>query len=254
MFVKLIRDLKIKVKETNRVVKVLIFTNLLTFGAFCIEAELVDRYREDYNGLVDKVVEISEHKASAKEEKIDIPEEKMEEPVETKKEETKNNTKKENDKMDNTAKTMNLSVESKEVWIDIPVTSNSSVKSYMDGSAITYVGSDAYEVKSGLYIREDGLYTDGKYIGIAISEYYGKPGDKFRITLDSGNQFYAIMTDTKKSHELNERLEHPDGSLIEFVIDIRTAQYCYPTAIAMGDFNYSKAYSGGVVKIERLEA
>ena len=241
MFVTLIRDLKKKVKEGNKVIGILIFTNVLTFGAFCMEASLVDKHLDSYNNLVDKIVEID--KVKVEEEKIDIPEAEEEKQKETKEEKTN---------MDNTANIENVSVKNTETWKNIPLTSNSSVKSYMDGSAITYVGSDAYEVKSGLYIREDGLYTDGKYIGIAISDYYGNVGDKFRITLEGDKVFYAIMTDTKKSSELNEFKEHPDGSLIEFVIDIKTAQYSYPTAIAMGDFNYSKAYSGNIVKIERL--
>lgn len=135
--------------------------------------------------------------------------------------------------------------------MSIPLTSNSSFKSYMDGAMITCKTSRAYQVIKELHV-ENGLYTDGKYIAIAISSYYGNVGDKFRITLSSGKTFLAIMSDTKASHELNEKYEHADGSLIEFIIDTDEARKYYPKAILTGNFNNTDEYKGEIVKIERL--
>ena len=122
----------------------------------------------------------------------------------------------------------------------------------MDGSLITDETSKAYEVISSLEVK-DGLYCDGKYIAIAISDYYGKVGDRFKTTLENGNVFYAIKSDTKKSEELNDKEEHPDGSMIEFIIDIKEAKKHYSLAIKMGDFNYVDEYKGSIKKIERLK-
>ena len=135
-------------------------------------------------------------------------------------------------------------------WIECELTSNSSFKSYMDGSKITDRTSKAYELKETLKV-ENGLYKDGDFIAIAISNHYGNVGDRFKITLSSGNVFYAIMCDTKKEHELNEKKEHPDTSLIEFIIDIDEAKKHYKQCIINGSFNYDDQFKGNIIKIER---
>lgn len=121
----------------------------------------------------------------------------------------------------------------------------------MDGNCISDTTSLAYSVKKRLYVDERGIYTDGKYIAVALSNHYGNVGDRFKITLDTGNVIYAIMTDTKKSDELENLCTHPDGSMIEIIIDIEKASEYYSIGVEMGDFNYEDDFNGNVVKVER---
>lgn len=119
----------------------------------------------------------------------------------------------------------------------------------MDGRAITDKTSDAYKVISTLFIR-DGIYTDGQYVAIALSSFYGDVGDKFRITLSSGQVFYGIMTDTKKDIHVDKNYAHiTDGSVIEFVVDTRTLD---PEILRLGSLD--KIYRGSIESIERLES
>ena len=118
----------------------------------------------------------------------------------------------------------------------------------MDGKKITDTTSDAYKVLSTLFIK-DGIYTDGEYVAIALSSFYGDVGDKFRITLSSGQVFYGIMTDTKKDIHVDENYAHiTDGSVIEFVVDTKTLD---PDILRLGSLD--KIYRGSIVSIEKLQ-
>ena len=118
----------------------------------------------------------------------------------------------------------------------------------MDGAKITDPTSQAYKLIQTLHV-ENGLYSDGKYVAVAMASYYGEVGDKFRITLSSGQVFYGIMTDTKQTIHVDRNYAHKvDGSVIEFVVDIETLDPKIKTA---GDL--SVIYKGGIEKIERLE-
>lgn len=112
---------------------------------------------------------------------------------------------------------------------------------------ITDKTSDAYHQLSKMEVR-NGLYFEGRYVGVAMSSFYGKVGDKFRITLSSGQVFYAVMTDTKKSEELSDEYTHPDGSMIEFIVDTPTL----PEQVLF-DGSLDCIYTGSIEKIERME-
>jgi hypothetical protein len=135
--------------------------------------------------------------------------------------------------------------------MEIKLTSNSDFKSYMDGGMITCKDSKSYKLLKTLK-TDKGIYKNDKgYVAIAISDYYGKVGDTFKITLEDNNVFYAIKVDTKKQEELNENHEHWDGSLIEFIIDTNEAKKHYKDFIINGSFNFTDEYKGKIIKIER---
>lgn len=117
----------------------------------------------------------------------------------------------------------------------------------MDGQCITDTTSDAYDQLQKMCIVQ-GLYMEGKYVGVAMSCFYGEIGDKFRITLSSGQMFYAVMTDTKQSSQLDENYTHPDGSMIEFVVDTDTLSQ---QVLIEGSLNC--IYEGSVEEIERMD-
>lgn len=116
---------------------------------------------------------------------------------------------------------------------------------------ITCKSSKSYKLLKTLK-TDKGIYKNDKgYVAIAISDYYGKVGDTFKITLEDNNVFYAIKVDTKKQEELNEKYEHWDGSLIEFIIDTNEAKKHYKDCIINGSFNFTDEYKGKIIKIER---
>ena len=118
----------------------------------------------------------------------------------------------------------------------------------MDGSCITDTTSDAYAQLSNMSVS-NGLYMEGKYVGIAMSSFYGGIGDKFMITLSSGKVFYGVMTDTKQNIHVDGNYAHKvDGSVIEFIVDTNTLSQ---EVLNSGSLNV--IYSGSIEKIERLE-
>ena len=118
----------------------------------------------------------------------------------------------------------------------------------MDGKKITDTTSDAYAQIKKLYV-EDGHYTDGEYLAVAMSSFYGSVGDRFKVTLSSGEVLKLIMADTKKDEHVNDDYSHiTDGSVIEFVVDIETLN---PQAVKEGSLDC--LYRGSITKIEIME-
>lgn len=112
---------------------------------------------------------------------------------------------------------------------------------------ITDTSSPSYGLLQTLYVR-DGLFTNGTYIAVAMASYYGEVGDKFRITLSSGQVFYAIMVDTKRDQDVDRCYAHKtDGSVIEFVVDTKTLD-----AQVKLTGSLDCIYKGSIKKIERL--
>lgn len=124
----------------------------------------------------------------------------------------------------------------------------------MDYRKITDQTSKQYQLihSDSITVGSDGLLYNDEYVGIALGSKFGKIGDKFLITLNTGKQFKAIKVDEKDDSDTVDCCHHAsDGSLIEFVIDIDLAKQSYPKAITVGDFDYIDKFNGEVVRIER---
>lgn len=123
--------------------------------------------------------------------------------------------------------------------------------------AITDTTSAQYQlINSGkIQICDDGLLRDEHgYVGVAIGSYYADNiGDRFIITFEDGSQAKIIVVDMKADKDTINGANHiTDGSMIEFVIDVKLANESYPDAITMGDFNWTEEYSGNISKIEKV--
>lgn len=140
------------------------------------------------------------------------------------------------------------SIEVKQQMESLPVYTDCTFKSYMDGMCITDTSSDAYKQLQKMYINENGIYEEnGGYVAIAMNDFYGDVGDKFLITLSSGQQFKAVMTDIKADQDVGSDYAHAsDGSLIEFVVDTASL---YNEARVLGSLDC--IYEGSIVKVER---
>ena len=123
----------------------------------------------------------------------------------------------------------------------------------MDYRTITDTTSKQYKlIESGIFNTSSGLLiTDDGYIAVALGSKFGGIGDKFRITLDNGTTFLAIKTDEKSDrHTINNCHHADDGSLVEFVVDVKNLKVENKLAYVMGDISYVEGFNGKVTSIE----
>lgn len=154
---------------------------------------------------------------------------------------------------------MMVSLYSAETYIETTVCSYEGLgytKSYMEGKLITNASSKQYDLmwESGLIsLNPYGhyvYYENGReYLGVAMSTVYGEVGDKFRITLSNGSQFYVIKLDSKADSEVDSCGSHPDGSVIEFVVDTQLIYANYPNF--NGGFQVYDMFNGYITNIEK---
>lgn len=118
---------------------------------------------------------------------------------------------------------------------------------------ITNKKSKQYQLINDVLIKKDGLLTDKEgYIAVALSSLYGNIGDRFIIELSSGKNVKVIKSDEKADKDVINKCYHPDGSIVELIIDVNAAKRNYKEAILMGDFNYSDFFNGEITNIKKI--
>lgn len=127
----------------------------------------------------------------------------------------------------------------------------------MDYRKITNISSAQWKLIHSDEIRvcSDGLLRDEDgFIGVAMGRYYQTSiGDRFIVTLDTGNKLKLISVDQKADCDTINGANHKtDNSMVEFVIDVDKARNTYKIDIVMGNFNYSEEFHGNIVKIEKV--
>lgn len=130
---------------------------------------------------------------------------------------------------------------------------NNSMKTYMDGGLITAVGTKQYELIHTMHVDKRGHYiTDDGYIGVALGSYYGSVGTKYIVKLDSGKTLKVIKTDEKSdNHTVNGCYHASDGSLLEMVIDTKTATNYHGGQLS-GNFNDYEEFRGSIIEIKKV--
>lgn len=138
-------------------------------------------------------------------------------------------------------------------FIDWGVCYSGYTKSNMDLDAITNTQSKQYKLKQSYWLDEYGHYrysfNDIDYYVVALGSYYGEIGDKFRITLSNGNIFYVIKGDEKSDTQTVNGCYHPDGSVIEFIVDTNTVYSAYENF--HGGFQVYDKWNGDIIKVEK---
>lgn len=131
---------------------------------------------------------------------------------------------------------------------DVP--SNNTIKSYMDYRCITSTISRQYKLqKSYAYTNDCGIrMVNGRYC-IAVGSYYTTTiGQYIDVELENGSVIKAILADCKDdAHTDSTNRINPNGSVVEFVIDIDTLDY---TAKIMGDISCVNDWNSKVVNIK----
>lgn len=131
---------------------------------------------------------------------------------------------------------------------------DTSFKSYMDWECITNTNSPQYKLQEDCWTDEDGLRRYGDDYVIALGSYYAKyVGERFTITLDSGEEFTAVVGDFKAdchTDSLHRYTAMSDGgkNVIEFVVD---TQGLDDMARKMGDISYIEGFEGNVQAVRK---
>ena len=99
--------------------------------------------------------------------------------------------------------------------------------------------------------KELGIPDD--YYMVALGSYYGTTlGTKYRITLDTGRVFYAILGEFKDNAHTNSSNQYSlnNNDIVEFVVDTNTLN---PNVKISGSANSYMPLNGRVTKVERIE-
>jgi hypothetical protein len=130
---------------------------------------------------------------------------------------------------------------------------DTAFKSYMSYRAITNTRSAQYKLQQQCWTDDEGLrrYQDD-YV-IALGTYYADHiGERFKITLDTGESFTAVVGDFKANRHTDSKNQYYDTgngkkNVVEFVVDTRELN---PKARRMGDISYISGFEGNIKSIE----
>lgn len=99
--------------------------------------------------------------------------------------------------------------------------------------------------------RDLGIEDD--YYLVALGSYYGSTiGTKYRITLDTGRVFYAVLGDQKADCDTNWTHQYSPGNndVVEFIVDVPTLN---PNVKEYGTANVFMPLNGSVASVERID-
>ncbi|MCM1578415.1 MAG: hypothetical protein NC078_06425 [Ruminococcus sp.] len=128
-------------------------------------------------------------------------------------------------------------------------------KTYMDYRAITNKRSAQYKLQQQAYTDEQGLRRIDDDVCVALGTgYASKCGERFEITLDSGNTFTAIVGDIKSDAHTDStnryvELSEGRGDMVEFIVDTKELD---KKIRRMGSIGGYEEYSGSVTNIVKL--
>lgn len=106
---------------------------------------------------------------------------------------------------------------------------NKTLSSYESGSIQWDYTSKQYDIMNTMSLNSEGHYIDEYgYYAVAMGSYYGEIGKRFLVVFDDGSSFPIIKADEKSdNHTVNGCYHKNDNSIIEWIIDIPTAEQYY---------------------------
>lgn len=130
---------------------------------------------------------------------------------------------------------------------------DSDFKSYMDYRCITNTASDQYKLQKECETNEYGIREHDGYYVIALGTYYSTTiGDKFKITLDTGEELLCEVGDIKADSDTDKtnRYVPINGNIVEFIVDTKEL----PKKVKqMGTISAIDIFEGSIESIEKLE-
>lgn len=128
-------------------------------------------------------------------------------------------------------------------------------KAYMDWRCITNTASQQYALQQKAVTDENGLRKVGEYYCVALGSYYGSEiGTCYKVTLDTGESFNAILADQKADCDTDRTHRyHPmktGGNVVEFVVDVQALP---KSARRAGSISAIEGFEGNITSIEVIE-
>jgi len=130
---------------------------------------------------------------------------------------------------------------------------DSDFKSYMDYRCITNTTSDQYKLQKECETNEYGIREHDGYYVIALGTYYSTTiGERFKITLDTGEELLCEVGDIKADSDTDKtnRYVPINGNIVEFIVDTKEL----PKKVRqMGTISAIDIFEGSIESIEKLE-
>ena len=129
-------------------------------------------------------------------------------------------------------------------------------KTYMDYRRITDTDSVQYALQQEAYTDSQGIRRIGDDVCIALgTAYTGGCGERFEITLDSGNTFTAIVGDIKADSDTDPTNRYVElweghGDMVEFIVETEKLDKMVRIMGSIGEY---EKYSGSVTAIVPLD-
>ena len=133
---------------------------------------------------------------------------------------------------------------------------NTDFKTYMDYRAISDTDSVQYEMQQQAYTDSQGIRRIDGDVCVALGTAYAEScGERFEITLDTGNSFTAVVGDIKADCHTDPTNRYVElwegcGDMVEFIVDTPKLDDHIRIMGSIGEYD---DYSGSVVSIVRLE-
>lgn len=134
------------------------------------------------------------------------------------------------------------------ILFDVP-DADTGFKAYMDFRSIKDRTSAQYQLQQEAWTDEQGFRRYGDRYMIALGTFYSKQcGGVFRITLESGASFEAVVADIKADADTDTLHQHHEGNVVEFIVD--TSEISRDCRV-MGDMSWAgEKFWGKIVVIE----
>ena len=137
------------------------------------------------------------------------------------------------------------------ISVGLPEDADGSFKTYMDYKKITDKSSKRWHLQQLAYTDSEGFRKFNDSYLVAVGTYYAdEVGKEFRVTLDSGIVFHAMVGDIKQDihTDANNQYVTMNGNIMEFIVDVDKLD---ELTKKLGDVSNS-GLEGAIIKIEEV--
>ena len=141
--------------------------------------------------------------------------------------------------------------ESGYISMGLPEDADGSFKTYMDYKKITNKSSRQWHLQQLAYTDSEGFRKFNDSYLVAVGTYYAdEVGKEFRVTLDSGIVFHAMVGDIKQDihTDANNQYVPMNGNIVEFIVDVDKLD---ELTKKLGNVSNS-GFEGSIIKIEEV--
>ena len=141
--------------------------------------------------------------------------------------------------------------ESRYISMGLPEDVDGSFKTYMDYGKITNKSSKQWHLQQLAYTDSEGFRKFNDSYLVVVGTYYAdEVGKEFRVTLDSGIVFHAMVGDIKQDihTDANNQYVTMNGDIMEFIVDVDKLD---ELTQKLGNVSNS-GFEGSIIKIEEV--